>query len=310
MSVTAPGVYDLPFSVYLADPCPGPSASSGILGTLLERTPRHAWHEHPRLNPKHERRHATQFDIGTAAHALLLEGDAGVTVIDADSYRTKPAQNARDAAYAADSTPLLPDQLADVEAMVRACRHQLAHHQEAKLAFMGMVGTAEQTLIWQEGKLWCRARPDWTQSGAHIIYDYKTLGNAHPDAATRHLYGIGADLQDAFYSRGYRKLKGQRPRFRFVCQEPKPPYCLSVVEFSPAARDMAERKVETALDLWGWCLERDEWPGYPSQIATVDPPVWTENRWLERETRAQTYGGERKLLETAMNWQAPLEATP
>jgi hypothetical protein len=47
---------------------------------------------HPKLNPQLERREDEKFDIGTAAHAIILEGFAAVEVIDAPDWRTKAAQ--------------------------------------------------------------------------------------------------------------------------------------------------------------------------------------------------------------------------
>src|SRR5262249_14947890 len=124
--IAAPGIYDISFAEYLADPAPVPSASGGILSTLLDRTPRHAWTAHPRLNPHWEPDNDSKYDIGSAAHEMMLGGSDRIVVVEADSYRTKDAQTARDEAYAAGKTPLLPDQAADVIAMVNAGREQLA----------------------------------------------------------------------------------------------------------------------------------------------------------------------------------------
>lgn len=306
-----PGVYDLPEAAYHADPAPQPSLSSGIAKVLLSRSPRHAWMQHPRLNPAYREERDTKFDIGKAAHALLLQGEVAVEHIDAEDYRTKAAQQARDAAYAAGKIPLLPAQWHDVKAMVAAARAQLAAHKEAADAFTN--GKPEQTLIWQEGGIWCRARLDWLPNGGVTFYDYKTTSSsANPDVWTRTAYDGEHDLQVALYRRGIRAVLGiAEPRFRFVVQETEPPYALSVIELSPAAIDYADKRIREAIEIWRRCLETDTWPGYPAHIAYIDPPAWHEQRWAGRELRAEfaREAGE-DLLTIALNWQAPLEHRP
>ena len=96
--------------------------------------------------------------------------------------------------------------------------------------------------------------------------------------------------------------------FRFIVQEAKEPYALSVIALSPSAIDLAESKVDRALAIWGQCLREKRWPGYPNRTCYVDPPAWHEAQYLEREARdhdaALAHGG--VLLGAAVNWDAPL----
>ncbi len=50
---------------------------------------------------------------------------------------------------------------------------------------------------------------------------------------------------------------------------------------------MADRKVEYAIETWGRCLKRDQWPGYRQETASVDAPAWLEQQWTERELMAE-----------------------
>ena len=54
MTPLAPGLhYDVPEDVYHADRlCAVPTLSRAIAQRLLTRSPAHAWHAHPRLNPR------------------------------------------------------------------------------------------------------------------------------------------------------------------------------------------------------------------------------------------------------------------
>lgn len=189
--------------------------------------------------------------------------------------------------------------------MVAAIRPQLNAHEDARDAFTN--GKPEQTLIWQEAGIWCRARLDWLHDDYADIDDYKTTGNAHPDAETRRLLGLGADIQDAWYKRGVRALGLHRdPRFRFICQETKPPYALSVIEFNSVADELADRRIAKAIALWRWCVTTDTWPGYPARTCFVGPSPWQEKAQMDAEMRDEMMRESGVDLKKAMlDWQAP-----
>src|ERR1700740_2735933 len=66
---------------------------------------------------------ANHFDIGEATHLLLLEPDKfddATQIIEAGSYQTGRAKQARDRAYNAGLTPLLTKEVVLVEAMAAA----------------------------------------------------------------------------------------------------------------------------------------------------------------------------------------------
>jgi hypothetical protein len=100
------------------------------------------------------------------------------------------------------------------------------------------------------------------------------------------MYGMGADVQVAFYVRGVERLTGIRPVFRYAVVETYPPYALSVVDLAPSALAFAEDKVQTAIDLWAACLAADSWPAYCEQVASVELPTWAEMDWLQRTEAA------------------------
>lgn len=283
-----PGIYDLPEGIYHADPCPAPSLSASIARELLGSSPWHAWHAHPRLNPAYQARASDRFDLGSAAHAHLLEGRDHFAVIDAPDWRTKAAQAERDAARAAGKVPLLAETWTQVQAMAEAARVQLDRYEEEPRPFTG--GQPERTLVWQEPcGVWCRARLDWLHDDGQVIDDYKTTAaSANPEEWGRRLLFSGPDFQAAFYLRGVRAVLGTDARFRFVVQETKAPYALSVVGLGPDVLALAQRKVALALDLWGECLRTGRWPGYPTRTCYAELPPWMEARWLEREEQEES----------------------
>lgn len=306
MKIETPGIYDLPADEYHSDPAPEPSLSSSIAKKLVGKTPRHAWLEHPRLNPGYVAEDNKKYDMGTASHAVRLEGKDVVVIIDADSFRTKDAQAARDAAYAVGKIPLLPDQAAAVLAMHKASVAQLKSHEEGFKAFME--GLPEQTLVWQEDGIWCRARLDWLDAPGRYIWDYKTTTSAHPDDWQRRLFDLGYDLQAAWYLRGVKALGLiDQPEFRFIVQEVSAPYALSVIGLTPTAMALGEMKVWRAMETWRWCLKNDRWPGYPNQTCYIEPPAWELGKIEEMKARDEMAREDGKVLvETYTDWQAPL----
>lgn len=285
LRIDRPGVYDISAEDYHADPCPQPSLSSSMAKILYQRTARRAQSAHPRLNPAFEPDNADKFDMGKAAHALMLGDPQKFAVIDATDWRTKDAKAARDAAHASGKIPLLKEQWDRVNAMVAAGRAQLAAHADSADAFSD--GKPEQTLIWREDGIWCRARLDWKPNKGPVFHDYKsTDASASPDAWHRILFGLGYDMQAAFYRRGIRALGlCDNPEFKFVVQETDDPFDLCVIGLMPGAIDLADKKVDEAMRRWKWCLTNDRWPGYPTRTCYIDAPAWHENEVLAREVR-------------------------
>lgn len=288
MSALAAGIHDgVPADLYHADPADAPSLSASIANILVSQSPAHARAAHPRLGEPIEREDEFRFEIGTVAHALLLQDNDLIQELDYPDWRTKEAKIARDDARANGRIPLLADQAARVRAMVTAAREGLTSHTAQPPLFRN--GKPEQTLIWEEDHgVICRARLDWLHDDYTAICDLKTTSaSADPQKWPRTAYGIGADVQVAMYVRGVERLTGIRPAFRYVVIETYPPFALSVVDLAPSALALGEAKVQRAIDLWASCLEADSWPGYDRRVASIEVPTWAEMQWLEREGMEQ-----------------------
>lgn len=300
-SVSAPGIYDMPRALYDEDPAPTPSLNQSLAKVLLERSPRHAWLLHPRLNPKFERDKDRKFDLGTAAHDVLFNAGRNIQIVKADDYKTKAAREERDVAIAAGKMPVTEPQMETVDAMARAAVTQIAQHRDLLGIFPGK-GKPEQVMLWQEGETWCRGAIDWLPDGQGIFLDYKTTTvSANPEQWARQAYDLGCDIQAVFYTRGLEKLRGGTWECRFIVQESEPPYALSVCALPPSALALGAAKVNEALRIWRWCSERGFWPGYPKETAYIEPPPWHMTRWQEREAI------DRDLLELGMRVYAPDE---
>ena len=259
-----------------------PSLSASIASVLVTKSPAHARARHPRLNPDFARVEEQKFDVGNAAHCLFLEGLDRAAVIDAPDWRTKSAKEEREEARAAGLIPLLTEQYAQVAAMVNAVHEQLNAHE----ADLFVAGKPEQTLVWDEDGVTCRARPDWLRDDHTAICDLKTTSrSAHPRAYERALFNVGGDVQASFYLRGLQAVTGSLrwADFYWCVVETEPPYALSVIQPAADVLELGQRKVEYAIERWRECLRTDSWPAYSTVVEFANAPEWELQRWLARE---------------------------
>lgn len=294
-----PGFHDLPCDQYLADCCEAPSLSSHIATLLLAQSPLHAWHAHPKLNPDYQPEHSEEADAGSVAHELLLTGDESrIVVVAADDWRTKAAQQQRDDARANKLIPILGRKFEEAQAMVKAARDYL---DSSEIAGILQDGHPERVVVWQEfygvdekgalkrqgSPIWCRARTDWLTTQRNVILDYKTTaGSAEPSSWIRsQLAQSGYDVQAAFYIRGVHTFTsgGKPPTFVFFVQENYPPYSCSLVSLAPSMMELAERKVQRAINAWASCMASGNWPAYSAQIAWAEAQAWQMSQEEERE---------------------------
>lgn len=279
-----PGIHTISAETYHADDlCETPSLSKSVLHTLLTRSPLHARAKHPRLNPDFVRENKKQFDLGNLAHALFLDDQFEAVVVDAADWKTKAAQTQRDEAYALGRIPALRKEWDAALRMAEAARIQVDGFQDAPPLFDA--GKPEQTLVWEEDGVMCRARLDWLRDDLLAIDDYKTTAtSAHPDRWPRKtMFDIGGDLQVAFYLRGMAALTGFTPDWRFVVQENYPPYALSVVSLTPGALELAQKRVASAIRTWRSCMESGLWAPYTLTVTQAGSPSWLESEWAIRE---------------------------
>jgi hypothetical protein len=287
--VTEPGLYRMTAAQYHADPCPAPSLSSGAIRKMLERTPRHAYCEHPRLGGQRDESGSPAMTLGTVVHALILGAGRDFIVIDADNYRTKAAQEARDAAAAQGLTPIIRDQYEKARAMAASAQRELN-----QLPLVGdalVAGRPEIVAIWREGDIWCRSMMDLCPTaidsdGWWTIYDLKTTQMAlDPNTIARHLVSSGYDIQSAWYCRGLERLPGPtaRVRFRFLFVESDSPHLCAAFTPSGEMQTTGEQKVFAGLSIWQRCLTTGIWPGYSTEVLRLEPPKFMETQWADRE---------------------------
>lgn len=274
----APGMHSISSAAYHADCAAEPSISNSLLTVLLQKCPLHAWLAHPKLNPRFVPRPDKEaFDLGTCAHALLLEGINKAAMCAFDDWRSNASKEARAAARAAGKIPMLPGQYEATLSMVEAAQRYI---ESGPLRGLLRRAKAEHTLVWRDTsyRVACRARLDLLdmQPGqAPVVYDYKTTSADNPGDFIRGMAGNGYDTQSVFYPRGLAELGHPGARFIFIVQETAAPFLCYLVEPSSMMIDIGTSKVNRGLRLWGDCLKSDRWPGYPVEVYQADPTVWS-----------------------------------
>lgn len=280
--ITEPGVYDLPAEAYHADPIPGGSlSSSGARRLLPPSCP--ALFRHEQLHGRKPRR---VFEIGHAAHALVLGTGSELVRVEADNWRTKAAQEKAAEARGRGAVPLLPDEYAEVHAMAAALRA----HPVASALFDPDHGRGEQVLAWRDAQsgIWRRAMLDWLPdpgAGRLIVPDYKTTTCAAPLELSKTVHKYGYHQQHAWYVDGAQALGlgDQDAAFVFVFQEKTAPYLVTVIELDALALRIGREMNRQAIEIYAHCSESGVWPGYSDDVESVPLPVWVERAYERGE---------------------------
>jgi len=268
LTIDRPGVYDISDADYHADPVPGGSLSStGARRLLPPSCPAIFRYEldHPR--------ETAAFDLGKAAHLLVLGAGAELVIIAEADWRKKAAQEARDAARKAGKIPLLAAEHEQVLAMAAALR---GHPIASALFDPGRGGRAEKSLFWEADGIWKRARLDWLPliSDRPIVADYKTARSADPGSFAKAVANFGYHVQAAHYLEGLQVLTGAHGAFVFAVQEKEPPYLVTVCELDATALRIGKEQGRRAAEIYRDCKEAGVWPGYSTDIELISLPPW------------------------------------
>lgn len=273
--ITEPGVYDIPADVYHAQPALSVSGMKKLLPPSCPALFRYE-QDHPQP-PKRE------FDLGHAAHRLVLGAGEQLEVLDFDDYKTKAAQEAKRAAYAAGLVPLLPKEVEQVEAMAAAVRS----HPLTRGLFDPDRGVSEQSLFWRDpvAGIALRSRLDWhgrpSPHGRYIVADYKTCISVDIDDIEKAIYRFGYHQQGAQYDSAVRALAlAEEPVYVLVFQSKDAPYLVRVVQIEQTALRIGRAKNRAAIEIFRECTTTGRWPGY-EDVSYAALPAWAEKRETE-----------------------------
>lgn len=303
------GIHGIAADRYHADPAPEPSLSASLAKVLLAQSPLHAWTESPRLNPDWQPKDSKTFDLGRAAHRLVLGAGSDFDIIPPELLAANGAASTKEAkAFIEDCrargvTPLKEAEADAVQLMASAV--------EARLDSMRIKldsARSELVALAQVDGVWCRAMVDNAPADPRLpLYDFKTCENASPEACERAVMNYGYDLQAEHYRQVWKAATGEDRAFRFVFQEKTAPFEGCVIELGGETLAMARRRLARAREVWRLCLRDNHWPGYPSGVHRIELPEWFHARFLERESaeaaHKQRHGFD--VYEMATRWQSP-----
>lgn len=267
-------------------------SSSGAKKLTKPSTPAHfrQWRDAPQ-KPKKE------FDIGSAAHTVVLGTGRPLHVVEAGSWVTKAAKEERELGRELGRIPVLEKEYEEVQAMA----DEIRRHPLASLLFQRQqweagqlieaTGTAEVSLFWRDEVLGVdkRCRLDWlpsrlTVEGVLMVPDYKTCASAAPDAIARSVRDYRYHQQAEWNTDGVLAcgLSGGAPVvFVFVFQEKTAPYLINVKAVERQSLQVAGWRNGQAMRLFRECSESGSWPGYPEKIEEIQLPYWDLARELE-----------------------------
>lgn len=265
IQITEPGLYDLHDEDYHGQR--HSLSSTGVRQLLPPSCPaKFRWAQD---NPQHKE----PWDLGHAAHRLILGIGTTIDVIDADSWRTNKAKAERAASYAAGRVPLLPDGWDTAVAMAESIEaHGLAAGMLRGVNERAMFARDEHT-----GVL-LRSKPDAINDDGDIV-DLKSTTDTNLDALQKTIARWGYHTQGATYLEVAAALDIIDPAtagFVLVFVEKTAPYLVRVVECDDESLARGRAHLRRALETYRDCTESGLWPGWDARIETLGLPAWAD----------------------------------
>lgn len=248
--------------------CEGVSRSKLM---TFKKSPLHYWHEY--INPNKPSSEPTpDMIIGNAAHSLILEPSSfwdRYIVRPKHDRRTKVGKSNYDADLmeAGNRIMLLDDQYEKICGM----RDSVFDHSVAPSLLQDIL--AEHSLFWvdEETQLLCKARPDAWRDG--MVIDLKTANDASYNAFQRSVYTYGYDIQCGMIHEAIKNYNGEEIKtFAFIVVEKTAPYAIACYQLDGAWLDVGVAKYHDLLSRLKFCMDEDEYPGYPNMI--IEMPKW------------------------------------
>lgn len=250
---------------------------------LLQRSPLHYWARY--VDPNRVPEPPTPaMVIGTAWHAAVFEPLSFkrdyVEIPEGLDRRTKEGKALYAEIEASGRTPFSAATMADIRAMAAAARR---HPEFARLCAQQPM--CEASMFWTDPDtgLECKIRPDFfIAPGAAfpngLIIDGKSTQDASPEAFGKQAWNLDYALQAAWYVDGFQRVHGtaDAPQFLWLVQEKDRPYATAMYQAGDDLLELGRRQYRPMLQLLAECKQRNEWPGYPSEVTPLALPAWAK----------------------------------
>lgn len=210
------------------------------------------------------------FDVGSAAHKLVLGVGDPIYVVPADDWRTKVAKEERDEARAEGYIPILPETYEQVSAMA----DKLSEHTLAMSLLSGGKPEVSAYCVDEPTGVLRRCRYDYLRDD--LAVDYKSCASCAPWAFSKACADFGYHQQAAWYLDVAADLGKPLRGFVFIAQMKEPPYLVECYELEATAVQVGRERNRAALERFRDCTETGIWPGFTGRqtITALDIPSW------------------------------------
>ena len=269
-------IRDMPEAEYHARP----ELSASIAKRLIAPggPARYKWEQ------EHGRKESKAFDLGHAAHTLVLGRGEPIAVIPEEALSanggvgTKAAAAFIAAAREAGQTPLKPAEHQTVLDMASA----LARHLDA-INLLALAEDIEVSAFAADPATGVEMRCRFDAIGPDVLIDYKTSVSADPARWARRVVDCGYHLQAAHYEHMARLCGITDAPMRFIVQEKEPPYLVSVIRLDEEAINLGAYRMDEAAAIWQRCHATGVWPGYGEGEHLIELPAWAYDELFSDE---------------------------
>lgn len=232
--------------------------------------------------------HRGGFDLGTAVHTKVL-GVGGRFITYPDEHLT-PSGNVstkaetkawEDERRAAGKIILTPNEGRMVDKMAEAVKANPV----ARRLFE-RPGHPEVSVFDEYLGVKRRGRFDYLPDDGGIAVDLKTTVDASKAGFARAAARYGYHIQRGHYLDILKRL-GREVDMLFVAVEKEPPYLVQVHRLSPEFAEMGETEAMAAVDTYRRCVDSGVWPGYPDEVAILEPPVFAVYNYQDKYEREE-----------------------
>lgn len=264
--IKMPGIYHgMPIEFYHSDKaCIETSISSSGLRTIFNDSPAQYWDTSPYNKNRAEDKRNQAFNIGGAAHHLLL-GETkfrtkyAIRPAQYKDWKTNEAKAWREVQEKKNLIALTADDLEDIKGMADALFRDPVLR-ETKI----LNGDIERSVFQKDATtgIWLKGRPDTVPSTIMVPSDLKTTTDVDINEVRRAVVKFRYDMQAALIRKLFREVLNIKIEgFALVFVTKKRPYLVQVVLLKEHDLDAAEEDNEVALKLFAQCWERKEWLG-------------------------------------------------
>jgi exodeoxyribonuclease VIII len=236
----------------------------------LEKSPAHfkAWKE-GRLGES-----SPAMELGIAIHCAVLEPDkfrdVYVALPDTSHLPTsgKKAAMTKAAKKELEGTDKVPLSFFDYNMVLNIFESVMAH---PFARYLIEESEREQTVTWvdKDSGAQCKCRADLIMRDRGVLSDLKSVQDASQAGFAKGIADYRWHRQAAFYADGC-----EAERFNFIAVEKVPPYGVMVFSVPNHVLEAGRQLYKPLTQLYQTCVQKDEWPAYSQDVATVNLPAW------------------------------------